>query len=76
MSEDFGDWVDRFLRRVRELREIRVGEILTGTLPPARYAELCGRVSEQDWVIEQIPEFLRGEDLRRSKTEPLRSVEE
>lgn len=76
MSEDYGDWVDRFLKLCRQNRDGRVGEILTGRLPMTQYAELCGRVSELDWVIERLPEFMRGEDLRRPKTEPLRSVEE
>jgi hypothetical protein len=76
MSEDYGDWVDRLIRRCREVREDRVGEVLTGKLEPARYHELCGRITELDWLIEQIPEFRRGEDLRRPAQDPLRSIEE
>jgi hypothetical protein len=76
MSEDYVDWVDRLLKRCREVREMRVSTILGGHLTPEQYHELCGRVSEQDWFLEQLPQFMRGEDVRRPVREPLRSIEE
>lgn len=76
MSEDYVDWVDRLLKRCREVRELRVATVLSGQVTPEQYHELCGRVSEMDWLMEQLPLFMRGEDLRRPARESLPSIEE